>query len=80
MKVLEHHHSRLIDTILNNGSAIGAFDTDNKLLGFATINRRFFGEKHKYVLLDQLFITLECRNKGIVKTLFLLSANVAREW
>jgi N-acetylglutamate synthase-like GNAT family acetyltransferase len=80
MKLLEHHHRCLIDTILNNGSAIGAFDTDNKLLGFATINRQFYGEKHKYVLLDQLFITLECRNKGIGKTLFLLSANVAREW
>jgi GNAT superfamily N-acetyltransferase len=76
----EYHHSRLIDTILNNGSAIGAFDTDNKLLGFATINRQFFGKSHKYVLLDQLFITLECRNKGIGKALFLLSANVAREW
>lgn len=37
-------------------------------------------EKYNYVLLDQLFITLECRNKGIGKKLFMLSANVAREW
>lgn len=27
-----------------------------------------------------MFITLECRNKGIGKELFRLSANVAREW
>ncbi|MBN1060213.1 UNVERIFIED_ORG: GNAT family N-acetyltransferase [Clostridium botulinum] len=76
----EYHISHLKETILNRGSAIGAFNSNNKLLGFATINRQFFGERHNYVLLDQLFITLECRNKGIGKKLFMLSANVAREW
>lgn len=76
----EYHISHLKETILNGGSAIGAFDSDNKLLGFATINSQFFGERHNYVLLDQSFITLEYRNKGMVKKLFMLSANVAREW
>ena len=76
----EYHISHLKETILNGGSAIGAFNSNNKLLGFATINCRFFGKKYNYVLLDQLFITLEYRNKGIGKKLFMLSANVAREW
>jgi len=76
----EYHISHLKETILNGGSAIGAFDSGDKLLGFATTNHQFFGEKHKYVLLDQLFITLECRNKGIGKKLFMLSVNMAKEW
>ena len=76
----EYHFNNLKKTILSGGSAIGAFDSNNKLLGFSTINRESFGEKCNYVLLEQLFITLEHRNKGIGKKLFMLSANVAREW
>ncbi|MEW8993304.1 GNAT family N-acetyltransferase [Clostridium sp.] len=76
----EYHLRELKKTILSGGSAIGAFDSNNKLLGFSTVNREFFGDKFNYVLLDQLFITLECRNKGIGKKLFIHSANVAREW
>lgn len=76
----EYHLSRLKETIFNKGSAIGAFNNNNKLLGFAAVNRKFFGEKYNYVLLDQLFIILECRNKGIGKNLFMLSVKAAREW
>jgi len=76
----DHHYNNLKTTILNRGSAIGAFDNNNRLLGFATINREFFGEKYNYVLLDQLFITLEHRSEGIGKKLFMLSADVARKW
>lgn len=76
----EYHISHLRETILNGGSAIGAFNLDNKLLGFATVNPQVFGEKYKYVLLDQLFITLDCRNKGIGKKLFMLSTDEARKW
>lgn len=76
----EYHFNNLRKTILDGGSAIGAFDSNNKLLGFSTINREFFGEKYNYVLLEQLFITLEHRDKGIGKKLFMFSANVAREW
>lgn len=76
----EHHYNNLKETILNGGSAIGAFDKDNKLIGFATINREFFGKEFNHVLLDQLFITLEHRSKGIGKKLFILSSDIAREW
>lgn len=74
----EYHYNNLKDTILKGGSAIGAFDDNNKLLGFGTINSELFGCKNKYVLLDQLFITLEYRGKGIGKKLFMLSVEVAR--
>ncbi len=76
----EYHISHLRETILSGGSAIGAFNLDNKLLGFATVNPQVFGEKYKYVLLDQLFITLDYRNKGIGKKLFMLSTDEARKW
>lgn len=76
----EKHYKRLKETILCDGSAIGAFDCNNRLIGFATINREFFGEKHNYVLLDQIFITLEHRNKGIGKELFKRCAEIARKW
>lgn len=76
----EYHYNNLRKTILGGGSAIGAFDSDNKLIGFATINREFFGSKYNYVLMDQLFISIEYRGKGIGKRLFMLSADVAKEW
>ncbi len=76
----DHHFNRLQETILGKGCAIGAFDNDQKLIGFVTVNREFFGEKCNYVLLDQLFITLEHRNKGIGKKLFMLSADIAKAW
>jgi len=50
------------------------------LLGFATVNKKPFDKKYKYVLLDQLFITLEYRGRGIGKKLFLLSADIVRNW
>lgn len=72
----EHHFNSLKATILSNGEAVGAFDENNKLIGFATLN----GEKYIYVLLDQLFISLEHRNKGIGKKLFFTIAERAKEW
>jgi GNAT superfamily N-acetyltransferase len=76
----EHHYGNLKSTILNNGFAIGAFDNNDRLLGFATIDRNFFGEKFNYVLLDQLFITLEYRSKGIGKKLFMHCIEIAQKW
>jgi GNAT superfamily N-acetyltransferase len=76
----EHHLTHLKRTIINEGSAIGAFDNNDKLLGFATVDKEFFGDSSNYVLLDQLFITLEHRNKGIGKKLFMLSAHGAKGW
>ncbi|MGH4051890.1 MAG: GNAT family N-acetyltransferase [Clostridium sp.] len=68
----KYHYNHLKNTLLNGGVALGDFDGTNKLLGFATVNRKFFGTKYNYVILDQLFITLEYRNKGLGKQLFML--------
>lgn len=75
----ENHLNNLKQTISKDGLAFGAFDGNNKLLGFATINCSFFGEKFNYILLDQLFISLESRNKGIGKKLFMICAEEARK-
>lgn len=76
----EYHYNNLKRTILKDGVAFGAFDSNDKLLGFISMNRDFFGVKFNYVLLEQLFISLEYRSKGIGKKLFLLCAEKAREW
>ncbi|MCR3921035.1 MAG: GNAT family N-acetyltransferase [Firmicutes bacterium] len=76
----EHHYHGLQQTIVNGGSAIGAFDEFNKLIGFATLKRDFFGSNYRYVLLDQLFVTKEQRSKGIGRKLFMLCADTARGW
>lgn len=76
----EYHYKNLKNTLLNSGVALGAFDDNNKLLGFLSVNRKFFGAKYNYVLLDQLFITLEYRNNGLGKKLFMLCVNEAKEW
>jgi predicted N-acetyltransferase YhbS len=76
----DYHLDRLKETIQGKGCAIGAFDEKQTLIGFITVNREFFGKMYNYVLLDQLFITLDYRNKGIGKKLFFLSADVAKQW
>lgn len=75
----DDHLSSLRATIQGGGIAFGAFN-HNKLLGFATINREIFGERYKYVLLDQMFITLECRKQGIGRKLFGLCTEVAKDF
>ena len=76
----EHHYNNLKGTILSGGNAFGAFKSNDRLLGFATITSEFFGEKFNYILLDQLFISLEHRNRGIGKKLFTLCVDSARTW
>ncbi|OZB90134.1 GNAT family N-acetyltransferase [Paenibacillus sp. XY044] len=75
-----YHLEHLRETIRSGGEAIGAFDENDNLVGFAAINRDVFGDRYRYVLLDQLFITLEQRGKGNGKKLFSIAAHQAREW
>lgn len=75
----EHHFGNLEKTIKNNGFALGAFDYENKLIGFITVNADIFGNNYKYALLDQLFITLEHRGKGIGKALFNKASEAAEK-
>ncbi len=75
----DNHYESLKQTITNGGYAIGAYH-ETKLIGFATLNSEVFGSKFKYVLLDQLFISLPYRNKSIGKKLFFNCVNQAKSW
>lgn len=74
----DNHLNRLQQTVKSNGIAVGAF-SDNRMVGFSALNLSPFGDKYRYVLLDQLFISLEFRRKGIGKKLFLLTASEAKK-
>ena len=75
----ENHLAALKRTIKSGGSAQGAF-CNMRLIGFCTVNPEVFGKTHKYVLLDQIFISLEFRGKGIGKQLFLQSVDAAKKF
>lgn len=75
----ENHLRNLQKTIETGGVAIGAF-IDDRLSGYISVNREFFGSKWRYVLLDQLFISNESRSHGIGKTLFLKASEIAKGW
>ena len=74
----DNHLNRLQQTVKSDGVAIGAF-SDDRMVGFFALNLSPFGDKYRYDLLDQLFISLEFRRKGIGKKLFLLAASEARK-
>lgn len=74
----ENHLNNMKKTIIDGGHAVGVFDENKKLLGFSTVNNEFFGDSYRYVLLDQLFISLEYRGKGLGKALFMLSVEAAK--
>lgn len=76
----QYHLSKLKKTVNNNGAALGAFSPDGRMCGFVTINRQLFGRRYKYVLLDQLYVSLKHRGKGIGRKLFIECTDIAREW
>lgn len=76
----ESHLKHLVETVVGDGLAVGAFDHRQKIIGFVAVRREFFGESARYVLLDQLFITREARGKGLGRKLFEAAAEGARQW
>jgi GNAT superfamily N-acetyltransferase len=76
----ENHLNNLKETIQMGGCAWGAFNEDDDLLGFVTLNNNIFGNMFQYVLLDQLFIDYRHRNRGIGKQLFMQVVEVAKSW
>jgi len=75
----ENHLAALKETISSGGSAFGTFDNE-KLIGFCSVNPDVFGTKHKYVLLDQIYISLKYRSRGIGKQLFSYSVAEAKKF
>ncbi|MRH41555.1 GNAT family N-acetyltransferase [Aquibacillus halophilus] len=76
----EKYRDGLKETILAGGVAIGAFDKEERLVGFVTLNSSLFGESAKYVLLDSMFVSNQFRNYGIGKHLFQKCTEKAKEW
>lgn len=76
----EKYRDALKETIRAGGAAIGAFDEEEKLVGFVTLNPDFFGETAKYVLLDSMFVSRPLRNYGIGKQLFQQCTEKAKGW
>lgn len=72
----EWHLDHFKKTIQGGGKSIGCFD-DDTLVGYATIDSKVFGQKERYVLLDQLFVSNHYRNNGIGRKLVALCAEQA---
>ncbi len=77
---LDDHKEALYKTYEGNGIILGAFDRHQRMAGFVSINRKPFGEKYRYVLLDQLFVTRELRGKGVGRELFFRAACLVKSW
>ena len=71
------HLHRLQRTLTDGGSAFGCFEGDT-LVGYATVEGAVFGQREKYVLLDQLFVSQAYRGRGIGRALFTLCTQKAR--
>jgi GNAT superfamily N-acetyltransferase len=76
----EKYRNQLKETIKAGGCAIGAFNENERMIGFVTLNNDFFGETAKYLLLDSMFVSKESRNLGIGRQLFQKCAEKATEW
>lgn len=72
----EWHLRHFRQTLTHGGKAFGCFDGDT-LVGYATLEGNVFGQRQRYVLLDQLFVSKAYRDQGIGKALFVLCAEQA---
>jgi ribosomal protein S18 acetylase RimI-like enzyme len=65
-------------SIKNGGSVFGAYDQNNRLIGFANIVSTRFGSRNQYIQLKQIHVSREYRNRGIGKQLFALCVEKAK--
>lgn len=77
-KGLAWHIEHFKMSLSKGGKAIGCFDK-GLLVGYVVVNGEIFGNSAKYILLDQLFISKNYRNKGIGKRLFGIACELAKE-
>lgn len=73
----EWHLDHFKKNMQGGGKSFGCFE-DDTLVGYATIGSRVFGQKARYVLVDQLFVSNLYRNGGIGRKLVALCAEQAR--
>lgn len=74
---LEWHIEHFRHSVADGGDAFGCFD-DGKLVAYGTTGSEVFGRMAKYILLDQLFVSKDYRNKHIGRTLLRMCAERAR--
>ena len=74
----EWHLNRFRESISEGGKAFGCFD-QGKLVGYGTTGAKVFGDSQKYVLLDQLFVSKDYRNRHVGRQLMHLCAEAASE-
>lgn len=77
---LEWHINHFETSLKGGGKAFGCYNNEDILLGYAVLNAKKFGETARYILLDQLFISKEERNKGIGNELFQYCCIEARKF
>lgn len=78
-KGLAWHIEHFKMSLSKGGKAIGCFDK-GLLVGYVVVNGEIFGNSAKYILLDQLFISKNYRNKGIGKRLFGIACKLAKDF
>ena len=65
-------------TIMTGGTVFGAF-SDNDLVGFVSLENKFFGSKNDYLQLSSIHTSNGYRGRGIGRNLFNLVCKKARE-
>lgn len=68
----------LQNTLKTGGVVLGAFH-NNALVGFASIEKQFFGSGKEYIQLSSIHISYESRGMGIGKKLFYIMCQKAKE-
>ncbi|WP_294343552.1 GNAT family N-acetyltransferase [uncultured Clostridium sp.] len=68
----------LINTIETGGVVLGAF-CDCSLVGFASVENKFFGSENQYLQLSSLHTSYEYRGNGIGKQLFSIACDGAKD-
>ena len=74
------HFNALARTIKHGGVAIGAFDDADRLVAFATVEKRHVNAEVECAYLDQLFVSLDMRRIGVGKELFFACIHIAQQW
>lgn len=70
--------NELLQCIANNGIVAGAYHED-RLIGFANVEARFFGRNNEYLELPYIHLSKEYRGLGIGRRLLLLCCEKAKE-
>jgi predicted GNAT superfamily acetyltransferase len=68
----------LLDCVRAGGVVVGAF-ADKNLVGFASIQGRFFGSRQQYLELHYLHVSNEVRSRGVGKKLFKFCCTLAKQ-